>query len=130
MEIKGKILDEFGNPLSGAHITKFGNDSIGTFSAANGSFILNNSTIESFSLIKISFIGFYDKIFSAKELLLNPTIELKEETFNLNEVVVYDNKETVTKPKNNYTKPIIIVAAVGALTIGLVILKKALVWKI
>jgi TonB-linked SusC/RagA family outer membrane protein len=83
--IKGKVLDEKGQPLPGSSVvikgTKFG-----VVTNINGEFELTN--VPDDGVLVISFIGFKTKEVTVKKLSTSPTILLESDESALNEVVV------------------------------------------
>lgn len=85
IEIRGKVLDEKGNPLPGASIKVKGSDK-GTVSNTNGEFLLEN--LNENAILQIHFVGYMTKEITAKTLKENPVIRLEVNTGELNEVAV------------------------------------------
>jgi hypothetical protein len=98
MEISGKILDSFNEPLylanititTGSQINKFG-----TVANDNGDFRLSGDIIKPDSQFKISYLGFKPKFYKASELQ-GKTIKLEDDIIGLNEVFI----PSKNKPKN------------------------------
>ncbi len=94
-EIKGKVVDEKGNPLPGVTLILKGTQ-VGTATNTNGEFTLIGDIGD---VIVASFIGMQTKEVKIKELN-NIKIILEEETENLQEVIVSSffkrNKESFT----------------------------------
>ncbi|WP_159451658.1 SusC/RagA family TonB-linked outer membrane protein [Pedobacter africanus] len=85
IEIRGKVLDEKGNPLAGASIKVKGSDK-GTVSNSNGEFLLEN--LNENAILQIHFVGYITKEITAKVLKENPVVRLEINTGELNEVAV------------------------------------------
>ncbi len=85
MIVQGKIIDELGNPLPGAHIVASGNN--GTTSDFNGFFQLEANELDT---LKISFLGFSSKVYKA--LNMPRTIQLDANNNQLPEVVIHSKR--------------------------------------
>ena len=81
--VRGKIVDEKGDPIIGAGVTEVGNTSNKTVSDLNGNFVLN---VKEGSSISVSFIGYLSQVVKVTSDNLN--VVLKEDTQNLQELVV------------------------------------------
>lgn len=90
MKINGKILDINGVPLSRATIIKTTGknaNKVGVSSNDDGTFELQNDSIQPEDKFEVRFIGFKSQNFSASELK-NKTIKLEEDIYNLEPVLV------------------------------------------
>lgn len=82
---KGKVVDESGNPLWGAHIITLLPPKKGVTTDKNGNFSLVGRTEEAY---EIGFIGFKSQSFRLGRTNESKTFVLKEDAFALDEVVV------------------------------------------
>ena len=92
----GLVFDESGNPIPFANVV-FDGSTEGTITNEDGRFYLQSDN--SYDKLKISFVGFESLIVDLPQRVnYNLEITLKEETANLNEVVIYSGKQS---KKNN-----------------------------
>lgn len=96
IQVKGTVIDEFGQPLPGANIIEKGTTN-GTQTDFDGNFLLNISNKN--AVLEVSYVGFVlQEVFVNEQTILN--IILKEDTAALEEVVVIGygklKKELVT----------------------------------
>lgn len=97
MFFKGKVLDEFGEPLVGAHvITVFDSNSRGTITDFDGIFIIGDA--RSGENWKIGHLGYEDIFFSIPRNGGERTFTMKEKAFELEGVTVTPNRPTTTFP--------------------------------
>jgi len=80
-DIKGKVVDEFGEPIVGASV--FINDKNATITDMDGKFILNKTDEKQ---LTVKYIGFKPKVVDIKED--TNVIQLQSDNLALNEVVV------------------------------------------
>lgn len=85
LTIQGRIVDSMNEPLIGASIRVKNSPNIGTISDINGEFKLKD--VPKGSILEISFIGYKTQEIQANSQS-SMTIELKEDTESLDEVVV------------------------------------------
>lgn len=85
IEIRGKVLDEKNQPLSGASIKVNNSDKI-VVTNSNGEFLLDN--LNENAIIQIYFVGYKTKEITAKTLKENPIVKLEVNTGELDEVAV------------------------------------------
>ncbi|MDR0574819.1 MAG: TonB-dependent receptor [Tannerella sp.] len=83
-EIKGQVLDEFGEPVTGANVVIQGT-TIGVITDLDGNFQFDNIALN--SVIQISYIGYTSQsvTYTGQQFI---RIELREDTQLLNEVIV------------------------------------------
>ncbi len=86
--IQGKVVDENNQPLCLANVI-LENTYIGTFTNANGEFLLKNIKSGKYQL-KVSFVGYQTHVenIEVKNEPLNLTIQLKKATYIADEVIV------------------------------------------
>jgi TonB-linked SusC/RagA family outer membrane protein len=84
-DIKGKVLDEKGQPLPGSSVTIKGTK-FGVVTNVNGEFELNN--VPDDGVLVVSFIGYKPKEVSVRRVTSTMTISLELDESSLNEVVV------------------------------------------
>lgn len=95
LTLKGKVVDEFENPLPYVNVMLKGTN-LGTTTDDNGRFFLKTKKYK--GTLEVSFIGFQTQTFSVSENTKFLNIVLTEESNQLDEVVV------VTKPKKRLKK--------------------------
>lgn len=88
--ISGQILDEAGQPIIGANllIEEDGIHQGGTATDLDGKYELKLRKEQD---LKITFLGYETLWMTLEDLLLNPVLTLKENTYNLEEIVVIAN---------------------------------------
>lgn len=95
IEIKGKIVDEKGNPLPGASVKIKHTDRL-VMSNNNGEFTLNN--VNENAIVQFFYIGYKTKEIVASQLKNNPTIRLEVNAGELDEVdVVFTGYQKIPK---------------------------------
>lgn len=109
MEFRGKVTDEFGKPLWGAHvITVFRNSNIGVTTDKDGYFTIPGQDRRSDESWKISFIGFKEKYFNIPARGNEATFKLKEITNDLDEVVVTAKRDRIKKVDTPHYSPVVL----------------------
>ena len=93
--IRGKVLDEAGNPIHLANIEILNSES-GTSTDKNGYFIIKDISKDYFS-VKLSHIAYRNKIISITSPDEEITIILKEEAGNINEILIADERISYIK---------------------------------
>lgn len=95
---KGRVLDEQGQPLWGAHvITLNSTPRRFTTTDVNGNFAVDGNVGESF---QITYLGFSPINFTLKSVNIDKTYRMVESAEQLNEVTVTPRPTTTTKPRN------------------------------
>ncbi|WP_420552354.1 DUF5686 family protein [Tenacibaculum aiptasiae] len=95
LTLKGKVVDEFNNPLPFVNVV-MKNTIYGTTTDDDGRFFLKTKKYR--GTVEVSFLGFQTQTFSVSEKTRFLNIVLKEESNQLDEVVV------VTRPKKRLKK--------------------------
>ena len=95
LTLKGKVVDEFDNPLPYVNVV-MKNTIYGTTTDDDGRFFLKTKKYR--GTVEVSFLGFQTQTFSVSEKTRFLNIVLKEESNQLDEVVV------VTRPKKRLKK--------------------------
>lgn len=107
MKIYGKITDSSGEPLTGTIISMVSNPEIGVNSDLNGNFVLDNSKINAFSKIKISYLGYKNKELYPVNLL-GKTIVLQDDVLAIDQVTIYsdqrDNSNYASEGMSHFQK--------------------------
>lgn len=136
MKISGTILDKKEMlPLEGANINMVDANKVtpyGTNADATGKFTYEHPDIVSTTPIKISFIGFKPRMFSASELQ-NKTITLEEDVVQLDELVIEFIRPTASADNGSgflghvkrNKKPYILAAAVVVAVASIILIKKS-----
>ncbi|HOM63971.1 MAG TPA: TonB-dependent receptor [Dysgonamonadaceae bacterium] len=83
LNVKGRIVDEKGDPIIGANVIEVGNQMNGTVSDADGNFVIKVREGQSLS---ISYIGYLSQEVKVTSEVIN--VILKEDTHSLQELVV------------------------------------------
>ena len=91
----GKVVNESGNPLNLVNIEVIDSD-LGTSTDNNGYFIIKNISQDYFS-VRLSHIGYRDKIISIADMNDEITIILKEEVGDIDEVLIADERISYIK---------------------------------
>lgn len=104
-EIRGLILDaENKAPLPYANII-VKHENRGVISNEKGDFLLNTSTLKETDSIWFQYIGYVSKKLTLQELLLNSTVILSQDIFEMNEVLILkhvdDPKKIIKKVIQN-----------------------------
>lgn len=100
VEVKGRVLDEKGQPLPGATIRVKGTTRT-TSTNQNGEFQLNS--IEENAVLQFIYIGYHLRELSVKEILANPVVAMEIKAGELDEVNVVVNTGYQTLPKERAT---------------------------
>ncbi len=129
MKIKGKVLDENNNPISGANIVYEANKGINTVSDSNGNFTIENDSIIPFSYFKISHVNHTPKFLKASDIELLPIV-LPVDVSMLEEVFIKKEpkpKSTIIQnTKSTNKKPLILVGSIVLVGVGYLLIKKFL----
>lgn len=96
MKIFGTVADN-GGGLPGANITLIDDPSVWTISDANGEFELDSSKIKPASQIKISFVGYSEKVLPASEIT-GKSFYMQESTEELPELILYTSPKEKPLP--------------------------------
>lgn len=100
IELKGRVIDEKGKPLSGATVKVKGTSR--TISTnQNGEFQLSN--VDENTILQILYVGYYMRELSAGAILANPIISMEVKAGELNEVNVVVNTGYQSLPKERAT---------------------------
>ena len=86
VDIKGVVVDEKGEPVIGANVFVKGNTALGTVTDFDGNFILQN--VERGINLVVTYIGYNEHEFLVTGDKTNYQIVLREDSHNLDEVVV------------------------------------------
>jgi hypothetical protein len=109
MRFRGRITDEFGEPLWGAHVvTVFRDRNIGVTTDENGFFIIPEEDRRSDETWKLSFIGFQDRFFNIPARTNEQAFTLKENANELNEVVVTAQRDPIRRVETPHYSPVVV----------------------
>lgn len=87
--LQGRVVDEFGDVLPGVSVKVKGNSKIGTVTAADGTFVLQLNRGRSVD-VDFTFVGMRPSsyVFNCREDMRNLVVKMKDNSSQLNEVVV------------------------------------------
>lgn len=116
--IKGKVVDEKGEPLPGANVILKGGAYVGSATDANGNFSLGLGKGQSYTLI-ITFLGYKERIVNIaatnRDVVTLKNIKLEPDDNNLSDVVV---NGVFTRNANTFTGAVSTISADQLKTIG------------
>ncbi len=90
MNYRGKVFDQYGQPLIAAHITTLFEPKRGVITDFDGVFVIGDARVE--ESWQVSYLGFKTQIFTMKRNVNNGNFVLKEDAYVLEEFVGYPTK--------------------------------------
>lgn len=97
INIKGRVVDENGNPLSGASI-KLKGMNVATLTNSNGEFVINNAPED--GVVVISYLGFQPKEINASADLSTIVLSISTSELEVVEVIVNTGYQSISRERS------------------------------